>query len=163
MVGVFICERFGLLKPCSFPLYTVYKDYFFIRLLNKPRVEETPRIPPCYDGSGLKMQFVHSKGRDAIFLTQKRVFLQVKCPICAAGTGLVPVHPNAHFISQTQARAALAILVLIENWSKKMQVSDLLSDVPACSWNHFTTGFTFLCICKSRLVFPVQWLVCVNF
>lgn len=104
-----------------------------------------------------------STAGDAIFLTQKRVFLQVKRPICAAGTGLVPVHSNAHFIPQTQARAALAILVLTENLSKKTRLSNLLSDVPACSRNHFTTGFTFLCIYKSRLVFPVQWLVCVNF
>ena len=30
------------LQPCSFPLYTIYKDYFFIKLLNKRSVEETP-------------------------------------------------------------------------------------------------------------------------
>lgn len=54
-----------------------------------------------------------SMAGDAIFLTQEKVFLQVKCPICTAGTGLVPVDPNAHFIPQTQARAALAILVMM--------------------------------------------------
>lgn len=52
-----------------------------------------------------------STAGDAIFLTWEKVFLQVKCLICAAGTGLVPVDPNAHFIPQTQARAALAILL----------------------------------------------------
>lgn len=52
-----------------------------------------------------------STAGDAIFLTWEKVFLQVKCPMCAAGTGLVAVHPNTHFIPQTQARAALVILL----------------------------------------------------
>lgn len=101
-----------------------------------------------------------STAGDAIFLTQEKVFLQVKCPICAAGTGLVPVHPNADFIPQTQARPWPSYSGC-ENLSKKTQLSNLLSDVPICSRNHFTPGINFLCIYKSRLVFPVQWLACM--
>lgn len=77
-----------LWKPCGFPLYTIYKDYFFVRLLNKHSVEETQCILPCCAVSSLEMQHALSRGCD---LSNGRNFSRGDVPVCAAGNGPVPL------------------------------------------------------------------------